>query len=230
MRPDPSQKEYTARLLAHYRALNAETGLAARILNKSHTLLEKTLPRDYACRNVLEVGSGTFPHVNFLEHDYEEYVVSDVLPIDLRDLTLFDHVDRDRIRSSTADATNLSFADGTFDRLIAAHTLEHLPEPYRVLREWHRVLAPGGLLSLILPCDPGIAWRLGRWLGPKRKAESLGIEYDYWMAREHVNPISNLTTFIDYYFPDRKAAWWPFRHIPSIDLNLVYTCHIRKAA
>lgn len=53
------------------------------------------------------------------------------------------------------DARNLGmFEDGTFQCLYASHVLEHFD--YRdmvqeVLREWHRVLAPGGRLFVSVP-------------------------------------------------------------------------------
>jgi phosphatidylethanolamine/phosphatidyl-N-methylethanolamine N-methyltransferase len=125
------------------------------------------------------------------------------------------------------DVTRLSFGDASFDRLIACHVLEHLYRPHEVLREWHRVLRRGGTMSILLPCDPGLMWRLGRSFGPRANAERSGIEYDYWMAREHVNPIGNLVTFIRYYFPAVRETWYPAR-IPSTDLNLFYLCHITK--
>ncbi len=53
------------------------------------------------------------------------------------------------------DARDLSrFADGTFDALYASHVLEHFDyagELERVLREWRRVLAPGGTLYVSVP-------------------------------------------------------------------------------
>ena len=42
------------------------------------------------------------------------------------------------------DAKRMPFRDGTFDRVHASWVLEHIPEAERVLREVHRVLAPGG--------------------------------------------------------------------------------------
>ena len=100
------------------------------------------------------------------------------------------------------DATKLSFENASFDRLIATHVLEHLYRPHEVLREWARVLRPGGTLSIVLPCDPGLLWRIGRRFGPRARAHAQGIPYDYAMAREHVNSITNLVTFINYYFSD----------------------------
>jgi hypothetical protein len=62
-----------------------------------------------------------------------------------------------------------------------------LPDPVSALKEWNRVVRPDGLISIVLPCDPGLAWRAGRSFGPRRNATKLGIEYDYLEAAEHVS-------------------------------------------
>jgi predicted SAM-dependent methyltransferase len=53
------------------------------------------------------------------------------------------------------DAADLSrFADRTFSVIYASHVVEHFDyrdELARTLREWHRVLAPGGLLHVSVP-------------------------------------------------------------------------------
>jgi predicted SAM-dependent methyltransferase len=53
------------------------------------------------------------------------------------------------------DAIDLGqFPDGTFAELYASHVLEHFDYKdalLRALREWHRVLAPGGVLRLSVP-------------------------------------------------------------------------------
>ena len=50
-----------------------------------------------------------------------------------------------------ANLEQLPFADASFAAAISIVTLEHLPEPLRVLREIRRSLAPGGSLLLIAP-------------------------------------------------------------------------------
>ena len=51
-----------------------------------------------------------------------------------------------------ADASNLSmFATGSFDSVFSSHTLEHLEDTAANLREWFRVIKPGGYLVLYLP-------------------------------------------------------------------------------
>ena len=53
------------------------------------------------------------------------------------------------------NAIDLSqFADGTFAEVYASHVLEHFDYKdalVAALREWHRVLAPGGVLRLSVP-------------------------------------------------------------------------------
>lgn len=45
----------------------------------------------------------------------------------------------------------LPFADATFDRVICAEVLEHIPDYQAVLGEIQRVLKPGGILALSVP-------------------------------------------------------------------------------
>lgn len=60
-----------------------------------------------------------------------------------------DHVDHQ------GNASDLSrFASGTFDELYGSHIVEHFDykdELQATLKEWHRVLAPGGLLYVSVP-------------------------------------------------------------------------------
>ena len=49
------------------------------------------------------------------------------------------------------DATNLSFADCSFDLIICNHVLEHITDDRRAMRELFRVLKPGGEAILQVP-------------------------------------------------------------------------------
>ncbi len=58
----------------------------------------------------------------------------------------------DRARFHQADAAaGLPFDDATFDALICVDAINHLPDRVAVLREWHRVLRPGGALVFTDP-------------------------------------------------------------------------------
>jgi SAM-dependent methyltransferase len=49
------------------------------------------------------------------------------------------------------DARALPFADGTFDRVIAAEILEHIPDDRTVIAEIARVTRPGGRVAITVP-------------------------------------------------------------------------------
>ncbi|NNK65312.1 MAG: class I SAM-dependent methyltransferase [Rhodobacteraceae bacterium] len=51
-----------------------------------------------------------------------------------------------RAHCKQADVLSLPYDDQSFDVVMAAHVLEHLPDPRRALREMVRVLNPGGMV------------------------------------------------------------------------------------
>ena len=64
------------------------------------------------------------------------------------------------------NALSLPFADGEFDRIVAAEVLEHIHEDVQAIRELVRVLRPGGTMAISVP----------RWL-PERICWLLSDEY-----------------------------------------------------
>lgn len=61
-----------------------------------------------------------------------------------------------------ADALRLPFADGVFDRVIAAEVLEHILDDGLAMAELARVLRPGGTMAVTVPrCGPEVVnWLL----------------------------------------------------------------------
>ncbi len=222
---NPSHEDYLQRWAELYEDMNYNQGLAGYFLQKSHAWAEQRWGPEIHFGKVLEVGAGTGVHIEHVRHSFDQYVMTDLNP------PLMNRIDGvhgrvgGAISTEIQDATSLSYDGESFDRVIAAHVLEHLPNPHDVLLEWTRVLKPGGVLTLVLPCDPGLAWRLGRYGFARKKFIKAGIDYDYWMAREHINAINNLVSFTRHFFPRMKEQWLPFR-IPSMDLNLFYIAHI----
>lgn len=52
---------------------------------------------------------------------------------------------------SCMDGAHLTFPDNSFDLLIASDVLEHIEDDAQALREWNRVLRPGGQLLVFVP-------------------------------------------------------------------------------
>jgi ubiquinone/menaquinone biosynthesis C-methylase UbiE len=51
-------------------------------------------------------------------------------------------------------AENLAFPDKRFDAVLSIHTIEHIPDLSKAVREFWRVLKPGGTLILVYPYEP----------------------------------------------------------------------------
>lgn len=49
------------------------------------------------------------------------------------------------------DALDLPFEDGTFDKIIAAEVMEHIPNDMLAMKELFRVLKPGGQVAVTVP-------------------------------------------------------------------------------
>jgi len=228
---DPAWLDYRARFADVYDESNYASPLQSAVMRASHRLTEKRFQERDHFSKVLEIGAGTGEHLGFVRHTFDQYVLSDLdaKTLEVAKGKLSDKFDN-KLLYETQIGEELNYPDDSFDRLIATHVLEHIYQPHLVLKEWRRVVKNGGILSILIPTDPGVAWRLGRHLGPRKNAISQGIAYDYVMAREHVNSCNNLIALLRHYFPERTEAWWPFP-IPSIDLNLFFVCHamIRKA-
>jgi SAM-dependent methyltransferase len=67
---------------------------------------------------------------------------------------------------AAADATAMPFPDGSFDRVIAAEVLEHIPADQAAINEVARVLRPGGRAAVTVPA----------WL-PERVCWGLSDDY-----------------------------------------------------
>ena len=177
--------------------------------------------------NVLEIGPGPASHINFIKHKFDNYYIVET-SVD----SVNTYENDKRIKATLYDGVNLPFEKNFFDRIIISHVLEHISEPENFLFEMMNKLKSGGLLSISLPSDPGLLFRLGKFYVKhfiaQRTYKISNKEYDYLHATEHINSIFNLITLIRYNFKNQiEEEFLPFK-IRLIDINLFYNVHITK--
>jgi len=202
------------------------TGLCGFAMRYCHRQLEN-FNREKKYSKVLEIGAGNTPHLNYLKHDYDEYFIAET-----SNYAMEFYKEMKNIKAYSYDGVNLPFEDSFFDRIIISQCLEHINEPEKFLFEAMNKLRNGGVLSISLPTDPGLLWRLGKiftkYYTAKRTYKISSNEYDYLLATEHINSIFNLISLIRYNFKNQiKENFLPFK-IKLVDLNLFYIVHIAK--
>lgn len=53
------------------------------------------------------------------------------------------------------DVQQIQYPDNTFDFIYCSHVLEHVPDDFKTMREFHRVLRPGGKALIMVPITAG---------------------------------------------------------------------------
>src|SRR5215208_6009082 len=94
------------------------------------------------------------------------------------------------VRAVTGDCQRRleEFPDGYFDRVLAIHVLEHLPDLPAAVRECHRLCNKrAGVFSVVIPCEGSPAYSLARRVSAQRLFERRYKQpYDWFITREHI--------------------------------------------
>ena len=101
------------------------------------------------CGRSLDVGCGAGGLVTELADRFSVAIGTDVEPLALR-LAGVDYVPPGVVLLAAA-AERLPFASGSFDAVTSCDVIEHLDDDVGALREFHRVLRPGGVLAVAVP-------------------------------------------------------------------------------
>jgi phosphatidylethanolamine/phosphatidyl-N-methylethanolamine N-methyltransferase len=203
------------------------TGIQGFFIKNGHHQLENFKKNNSHLSKVLEIGAGSTPHYHFIKHTYDEYHV-----VETSEYVIDYHKDNNKVHLLKYDGKKLPYEDDTFNRIIISHCLEHILSPEDFLNEMMRVLKKGGILSISLPTDPGLAWRLGRlFVGLFKVSKTYNLsfdEFEYLNATEHVNSIFNLISIIRHNYSNSiEEHFYPLK-VKSPDLNLIYNVHIYK--
>tara|TARA_Y100001970_G_C14222759_1_gene853661 strand:+ start:2000 stop:2686 length:687 start_codon:yes stop_codon:yes gene_type:complete len=215
---------------AHYRKYQ-HAGMTGKAMDYCHKDLEKYFLLNNKFPKVLEIGAGTSPHINYIEHKYDKYYSLETSKFAIKFLKK--KFKKKKIYPIYYNGSKIPFKKKFFDRIIISHVLEHINDPEKFILQAFSKLKKNGILSISLPTDPGLLWRIGRnYIKLSKGYKLLKIadhEYEYMNATEHINSIFNLVAIIDYHFKDFIVSknYWPFK-IEIADLNLFYNVNIKK--
>ncbi len=169
-------------------------GAPRRILNEGTLRMwAASLPPD---AEVLEVGAG--------HYDHQPYFAAK--------LTKFD-ADESQSPDIVGDAHAMPMEDDRFDAALAISVLEHVDDPYQVVREMHRVLKPGATVLAWIPFTFGVHGfpeDVSRFttFGMRRLFERAGFEVTDIDEAPYAGVFLQLSNFVHFVFPRTSQRRW----------------------
>lgn len=211
------------------------SGAGGAVQRLFHLAVERPWSERHRFETVLELGATSGEHLDFVRHGFARYAMLDIRDSEsARKVAERASTPAAAVEFVVGDAQDLAgFSDASVDRLVSMCLLHHLDDPRGSLRNWRRVVRPGGVLSIFLPCDPGLAWRTGRAATTFRAARADGmseLELRYVNACDHRNHVASLRWLVEGVFADDEIALrrYPFNALDSWNANLFMTFQIRR--
>lgn len=176
------------------------------------------LPTAPGLDRVLEVGGNRGEHVPFVRHPYSEYVLTDLRPPSPTEALRRDP----RLTVEACDVQDLPYEDGRFDRVVATCLMHHVPSPYTAATQIRRVTRDGGHVTVLLPADPGLVYRVAKAVTSGRAAARRGVADRHRLvsALDHPNHVGSILVQLMHVFRHDQTSlrWYPFR-VPSWNAN-----------
>lgn len=124
-------------------------------LNERREWVEKKLKEIPRGKKILDAGCGEQQFKLFTEHlvyksqDFGKYTLPEKKAYGAAETELYNYGELDYV----GDIWNIKEADETFDAIMCTEVLEHIPYPNETLKEFSRLLKPGGILILTAPSN-----------------------------------------------------------------------------
>ena len=213
----PEQRRISDDFVKHWHeVLPARYGMIERF---NHGYAVRHAPRTFT--STLEIGAGLGAHLAYerLSAEQERAYVS----VDIR-TNMIDELRRryPAVQGLVADCQQrMPFPDGQFDRILAIHVLEHLPNLPDALAEMQRLCNPlVGCVSVVIPCEGGLAYTIARRISAQRIFEKrYGQSYAWLIASEHINRPHEILREIRKRFRIVHRSFFPFG-VPLVAPNL----------
>lgn len=175
----------------------------------NHNYSVKTAPPNFV--RTLEIGAGIGEHLgyeNLSKEQMENYVA-----VDIRENMISALRARfPQVKALVGDCQErLDFEDGYFDRILAIHVLEHLPDLPKAIKEMYRLCDKrSGILSVVIPCEGSAAYTLARKISAQRIFEKRYKQSYRWLIeREHINLPYEIFEELSPYFALVSSSYFP---------------------
>ena len=184
----------------------------------NHNVVSKNRPMKFL--KTLEVGAGIGEHINYEKLNEEQKKNYYALDIRKNVLNVLSN-EHPSINTVLGDCQEeLKFNNNFFDRIIAIHILEHLPNLPNALKEISRVLKKNGCFQVVIPCEGSIAYSLARKISAERIFKKrYNSKYDWFIKTEHINLPHEIFNELKKNFIIKKKSYFPFM-IPLEFCNL----------
>jgi SAM-dependent methyltransferase len=174
-------------------------------------------------KTTLELGAGLGEHIHYekltpeQEENYHANEFRENMAAEIRKRF-------PRVQTVVGDCQQpFAFADGFFDRVIAVHVLEHLPNLPATIRESYRLLdKERGRFLIVIPCEGSPAYSVARKLSAERVyRKRFGGSYKWLYTREHINLPHEILAELAPYFTIEARSFFPLPFLPFVFNNLV---------
>jgi ubiquinone/menaquinone biosynthesis C-methylase UbiE len=192
--------------------------------NFNHKVVIKNKKKDFL--TTLEIGAGIGEHLNY--EDLTENQKKNYYALEKRENVINilkkEHPD---INAVHGDAEKkLPFDDNYFDRIIAIHVLEHLPNLPDTLKESSRVLKKTGLFQIVIPCEGSLAYSIARKISAERIfKKKYKMDYDWYIKSEHINKPNEIFEELSKFYKIKKKIYFPIP-IPFEFCNLCISINL----
>lgn len=179
-------------------------------------------------KSTLEIGAGIGEHLKYERLTKEQK--QNYIAVEIREnMAAQIHARYPEIQIHIGDCQQtLPFPDHYFDRILAIHVLEHLPDLPSTIKEMFRLCNKSkGYFSIVIPCEGGLAYKVGR----KFSAEKLfkrryNQPYQWFIEREHINLPHEILKELNIYFEIIHTSYFPL-FVPLVNLNLAIGLTLR---
>lgn len=161
--------------------------------------------------NTLEVGAGLGEHLQYEKLSSAQ--LSNYVAVDIRQ-NMIDELRKryPQVVGIVADCQErLPYVTDHFDRVLAIHVLEHLPNLPAAVKELHRVCHKDhGILSIVIPCEGSLAYLLARRISAQRIFEKRYKQsYRWFIEREHLSRPFEIFEELAPYFEMDSSSYFP---------------------